>query len=258
MSDFGQWLYDLGISYINYDLLWIAFTHSSYKGMGYKGEDNERFEFLGDAVLDLITAEILFADEELSESEMTELRKQYVKNAQLAVIFNMLQMEQFIRIAHNLKLTNKIKAGFVEAFFGVVYLERGYDESRQVWQRIQERISIIEDDSYRPAWDRWSEYQLKNPKSTLQEFCQGYQFGSPEYQVVKRKGPDHDPTYTVKVIIRPGSNKIGYKLVFETYVIDKPYVTEYANGKNIKLAEKRAAEKMCDRIGLLYSSETYE
>ena len=61
MSDFKPWLYDLGITdYIDYDLLWIAFTHKSYKGMGYNGEDNERLEFLGDAVLDLINADLKF------------------------------------------------------------------------------------------------------------------------------------------------------------------------------------------------------
>lgn len=258
MPDFGPWLNELGISNINSDLLRMAFTHRSYKGMGYIGEDNERFEFLGDAVLDLISAEILFKDKGLSESEMTELRKKYVNNAQLAFVFNKLKMEPFIRIANNLKLTNKMKAGFFEAFFGVLFIEKGYSVSYQVWQRIQERIYIIEDGSYQPNWDRWSDYQLKNSKSTLQEFCQSHQFGIPEYTVVSRRGPDHDPNYKVKVIILPGSNRSDYAKLFNNNENDNHYNSEYGVGKNIKLAEKRAAEKMCDRIGLSYSSEMYE
>ena len=124
MPDLGQWLNRLGLGYIDYDPLWIACTHSSYKGTGYNGEDNERLEFLGDSVLDIIIAKVLFDVSDLNESEMTELRKLYVSNNQLAVIFDLLDMKEFIRTAKNLKLTKKIKAGVVEAFFGVVYNEK--------------------------------------------------------------------------------------------------------------------------------------
>lgn len=262
MFNFEPWLNDLSITgYINYDLLWMAFTHKSYKGMGHNVEDNERLEFLGDAVLDLITAEILYDDLELSESEMTELRKLYVGNDQLAVVFNKLGMEQFIRTANNLGMSNKIKAGFVEAFFGALYLEKGYQKCLDVWQIIQNRISGIDDrnNDFKFKWEAIAPegYELKNAKTTLQEFCQSQQFELPEYKVTNRKGPDHNPYYTVKLIIRPGSNKMGFENVFDTYVTDKPYVRTIGEGGNIKLAEMRAAEEMCERIGLAFSSSNY-
>ena len=258
-----SWLNNLQLGYIDPKLILIAFTHRSFKGMGYNGEDNERLEFLGDAILDLINAELLYYEEDLTEEEMTELRKNYVNNSQLAIIFDKLNIEQFIRTANNLKISQRIKAGFVEAFFGAIYISKGYETCVNLWETITGNLVT----TYRPQRNQIDFYNtiyhgfapsLKNAKTTLQEFCQSQLFESPEYQVVKRKGPDHDPTYTVKVIIRPGSNIISYENLFDTYVIDKPYVTEYANGKNIKLAEKRAAEKMCDRIGLIYSSEIYE
>ena len=269
MHDFYDWLGDLGIDSIDYDQLFIAFTHKSYKGMNNEDvQDNERFEFLGDAVLDLITAEDLFYDDKLTESEMTEIRKNYVSNDQLAVIFMHLEMEKFVRVAKKLKLTNRIKAGFVEAFFGVLYFEKGYDECHRVWQVTQERLSRIEEpeDTYYPKYESWYNhdeiYKLKNPKTTLQEFCQSLQFGMPDYQVIKRTGPDHAPNYTIKLIIKltikPGLNKIGFENVFEKSVLGETHVTTHGKGKNIKLAQKRAAEKMCDRIGLAYRSDTYD
>ena len=263
MHDFYDWLRGLNIYSIDDDLLLTAFTHKSFKGIGQDDEDNERLEFLGDAILDLITAEDLFYDEHLSESQMTELRKNYVSNDQLAVIFNYLDMEQFIRVAKNVKLSNRIKAGFVEAFFAVIYLEKGYDICHQLWELIQERLGTVEDSNkYKPNWDYWyrndSFVQLKNSKTTLQEFCQSHQLGGPDYQVIKRTGPDHNPNYTVKLVIKTGSNKLGYERIFEKYALGKTHVSTFGKGKNKKLAQKRAAEEMCDIIGLMYSSDTYD
>ena len=83
---------------------------------------------------------------------------------------------------------------------------------------------------------------------------QNQQIGLPEYQVINKEGPDHDPYYTVKLIIKPGSNKIGFENTFDTYLTDKPYVRTLGEGGNIKLAEIRAAEEMCEVIGLSFAS----
>ena len=263
MYDLKSWLDELHLGYIDDNLIWTALTHSSYKGMGYDVEDNERLEFLGDSVLDLINAEVLYQDENLSESEMTELRKIYVNNDQLAVIFNQLNMEQFIRIANNFKLSNKVKAGFIEALFGAIYAEKGYSECYNLWQLIQLKISSIDQDekvtmNQNKMYD-WIEQPfksfLKNAKNTLQEFCQSHQFDLPKYQVIKKVGLEHEPIFTVEVIIRPGSNKIGFENVFNTYIIDNSFVSSTGKGKSKKIAEIKAAEKMCDIIGLLYTSE---
>jgi len=65
-----------------------------------------------------------------------------------------------------------------------------------------------------------------------------------------KTGPDHAPDFKVKLIIKPGANKLGFEEVFDT--INKPYVRSFGFGKNIKSAEMEAAEKMCERIGLEY------
>jgi len=246
MPDLGQWLNKLELGYIDFDPLWIAFTHSSYKGTGYIGEDNERLEFLGDSVLDIIIAKVLFDVSDLNESEMTELRKLYVSNNQLAVIFDLLDMKEFIRTAKNLKLTKKIKAGVVEAFFGVVYNEKSLGDCFILWNRLHDILSGHDDFNYKNIY---IEYQdLKNAKSTLQEFCLNISFDRPEYKLVEKTGPDHAPEFKVKLILRPGANKLGFEEVFET--INKPYVRTLGCGKNIKSAEMDAAEEMCERIGL--------
>lgn len=252
MPDLGQWLNKLGLGYIDYDPLWIAFTHRSYKGMGYNGEDNERLEFLGDAVLDIIIAKVLFADPDLSESDMTELRKLYVSNDQLAVIFDLLDMKEFIRTAKNLKLTKKIKAGVVEAFFGVVFNEKSLSDCFLLWNRLHDILSGLDDFNYKNSYIGYQD--LKNAKSTLQEFCLNLNFDLPEYKLVEKTGPDHAPNFKVKLILKPCSNKLGFEEIFETYSIIKPYVRTFGFGKNIKSAEMEAAEEMCERIGLKYIS----
>lgn len=261
MYDLRSWLNDLQIDYIDYNLVWTAFTHRSYKGMVTNVEDNERLEYLGDAVLDLINSEILYHDDQLDESEMTELRKMYVSNEQLAVIFDELYMEQFVRVAKNLNLSNRMKASFFEAFFGAIFLEKGYSDCYNLWLLIQERISsiepVIEDQSTRwiyPIDMTSGVLPLKNAKTTLQEFCQNRQFNPPSYKVIKRSGPEHNLIYTVKVTVTPGKNIIVFESVFEAYVIDKSSVSATGRGRRKKIAEMRAAQEMCDIIGLSYST----
>lgn len=252
MPDLSQWLNKLGLGYFDYNSLWIAFTHSSYKGTGYNGEDNERLEFLGDAVLDIIIAKVLFDDQDLSESEMTEIRKLYVSNDQLAVIFDLLDMKEFIRGAKNLKLTKKIKAGVVEALFGVIFNEKGLEDCLHLWNRLQDILSGSKDFNYKNIYIWYQD--LKNAKSTLLEFCQELSFDRPEYKVVKKTGPEHEPEFKVKLKIKPGPNKLGFEEIFETYSIVKPYVRTFGFGTSKKSAEIEAAEEMCERIGLKYSS----
>ena len=248
MPDLGPWLNKLGLGYIDFDHLWIAFTHSSYKGMGYIGEDNERLEFLGDAVLDIVIAKVLFDVKDLNESDMTELRKLYVSNDQLAVIFDLLNMKEFIRTAKNLKLTKKIKAGEVEAFFGVVYNEMSIGDCFTLWNRLHDILSGLDDFNYKNDYVEY--HDLKNAKSSLQEYCLTFSFDHPEYNLVEKTGPEHAPEFKVKLILKHGANKLGFEEVFET--INKPYVRTFGFGKNKKSAEMDAAEEMCERIGIKY------
>ena len=254
-----SWLNNLQLGYIDPKLILIAFTHRSFKGMGYNGEDNERLEFLGDAILDLINAELLYYEEDLTEEEMTELRKNYVNNSQLAIIFDKLNIEQFIRTANNLKISQRIKAGFVEAFFGAIYISKGYETCVNLWETITGNLVT----TYRPQRNQIDFYNtiyhgfapsLKNAKTTLQEFCQDQQFENPEYELVEKSGPDHAPTFIVIVTIKPGKNKLGYESVFNEYAFQDAYAYTEGVGRKIKIAEMRAAEEMCKVIGLSYAS----
>ncbi len=133
---------ELHLDYTEFNLIRTAFTHSSYKGMGHDVVDNERLEFLGDSVLNLIVAEISYKDENnYSPSKMTDLRKMYVGNDQLAVIFDKYNMKQIIRIPNKFELSIKVKADFVEAFFGAVYMVKGYMVCYNLWPLIQKKIS---------------------------------------------------------------------------------------------------------------------
>lgn len=133
---------ELHLDYTEFNLIRTAFIHSSYKGMRHDVVDNERLEFLGDSVLNLILAEISYQDENnYSPSKMTELRKKYVDKDHLSVIFDKLNMKQFIRIPNKFELSIKVKADFVEAFFGAVYMEKGYMVCCNLWLLIQKKIS---------------------------------------------------------------------------------------------------------------------
>ena len=97
---------------------------------------------------------------------------------------------------------------------------------------------------------------LKNAKSTLQEFCQKNGLPNPEYKIIKKTGPDHDPTFICEVVVKPGKDKLAFEAAFKLYALNG--ANFYAQGKasRKKVAELYAAEKMCDELGLDYS-ESY-
>ena len=137
-----------------------------------------------------------------------------IRVGDIAVIFDFLDMEEYIRTAKNLNLTKKIKAGVVEAFFGVVYNEKGSEECFDLWNRLHDILSGLDDFNYKNVY---VEYQdLKNAKSTLQEYCLNFSFELPDYNLIEKTGPDHAPEFKVKLILRHGANKLGFEEVFET------------------------------------------
>jgi len=254
-----SWLRNLNLGYVSLDLIIVAFTHRSFKGMGHDVGDYERLEFVGDSVLDLINAEQLYKDEDLTEAEMTELRKGYVSNKQLAIIFDAIDIERFIRVANNLNLTPKVKAGFVEAFFGAIYFAKGYKACLNLWEFITEDFfTAHRQESPQSTSNIWppqnSPIPLKNAKTTLQEFCQNQFFDTPIYKLIKKSGPDHEPMFTVRVTIKPGENKIDFENVFDEYAFKGRGIYTEGMGPKKKIAEMIAAEEMCDVIGLLYTS----
>jgi len=188
------------ISPVSLDLYVQALTHSSY----VKGQqpletstlqDNERLEFLGDRVLNLIVAEYLFCHFNEPEGELTP-RMEVTRNKNLSLLVPSLKLgfEDLILVAQNQSVTPGIIADAFEAFVGALYLDRGFDAARGIV------LSLISDEieSFFPG---------RNYKKKLQEILQKQNLPLPVYSLVRKEGKDHRPEFTYRVTA--GSNISG-------------------------------------------------
>lgn len=196
----------LGVQFKDFGLLLQALTHRSYVNE-YDGEldvrDNERMEFLGDAVIDIIVADMLYKRfPEITEGELTQLRAALVKTEALAMLATEIHLGDYLRIGkgeeHSGGRTrvNNLCRGF-EAVVGAMYLDRG--------------VQIVEEFAL-PRIERLLEYVLENnlhidARSELQEKIQAKLSITPSYRVAGADGPDHAKEFHVEVII--GETIIG-------------------------------------------------
>jgi ribonuclease-3 len=188
----------------NLDLYISAFTHRSYlnENREFNLPHNERLEFLGDAVLELISTEHLYKNYDHQEGELTNFRSALVNYKMLAEIASRLQFEQFLLMSRGeAKDTGRarqvILANCIEAFIGALYLDLGYDVTREFIEKeiLIELPRIITGGSY------------MDPKSTLQELIQEKHGVTPTYGVVSESGPDHDKVFVVASFM--GQKEIG-------------------------------------------------
>jgi ribonuclease-3 len=181
------------------NLLETALTHRSAlnEGVSSSPENNERFEFLGDAVLELATTGFLFEkcpDE--PEGKLTAYRSALVKTETLAEVAQDIGLDQKILMSKGEENTGGrnnigILADSTEALIGGIYLDRGYDEV----------VKFLEKYLF-PKFEYIKKHKLyKDAKSLLQEMAQADNLETPIYEVVKEDGPDHDKTFTVAVVI---------------------------------------------------------
>lgn len=246
------WMKRYQIEKVSSNLIYEALTHSSYKGMGYNVKDNERLEFLGDSVLDLIVARQLFLNSKLSEGKMTEERKSMVQNEKLAPLFEKIGLKKLTRTANDFDFSLKSKANFIEALFGAIFLDKGYLRCVEFWEIIREankgnelrsseneskkRESIKKDDLSKNG----KSVIYKNAKNVFQEYCQKYGLALPHYHQIKKEGLEHQPLFTVEVIA-------------EVLMEDKK---EILNASAISLTKRKAeilsVEKICDKLKLDY------
>lgn len=194
----------VGSSPNNLDLFISAFTHRSYlnENREFNLPHNERLEFLGDAVLELISTEHLYKNYDHQEGELTNFRSALVNYKMLAEIASRLQFEQFLLMSRGeAKDTGRarqvILANCIEAFIGALYLDLGYDVTREFIEKeiLIELPRIITGGSY------------MDPKSTLQELIQEKHGVTPTYGVVSESGPDHDKVFVVASFM--GQKEIG-------------------------------------------------
>ena len=198
----GETPYDfarrLGLHFDDPRLLVRALTHRSYLNEHPEAlEDNERLEFLGDAVLDFLVGEWLYHHfPEMPEGDLTRLRAALVCRDQLAEFAHQIGLPQALLLGHGEEASGgrtrptTLSAAF-EALVGALYLDQGLDAVRNFL------LPLIE-----PATERILDARLdEDPKSRLQEWAQAQGHRAPTYHIVEVNGPDHDREYLIEVRI---------------------------------------------------------
>jgi len=214
----------------NQALLTTALTHRSAlnEKLSTSTESNERLEYLGDAVLELVTTEYLyleFPDEQ--EGMLTAYRSSLVKTTTLADVALDLQLGEKLFMskgeeASGGRQNTSLLANAVEALLGALYLDQGIE----VVQRVLEKFLF-------PKMELILKKKLyKHAKSMLQEILQAEGVATPEYVVVSEDGPDHDRQFTIKVVV--GGQDAGQ-----------------GSGKSKQLAQEAAAQTVLDNDSLI-------
>jgi len=186
----GRWLQErLGCSLADAGLLQRALTHRSHGP-----DNNERLEFLGDAVLSFVVAELLFqALPQATEGELSRYRASVVSGDALASVALSLGLGEHLRLGEGeLKSGGhrraSILADTLEALFGAVYLERGLDTARAVAARLfRQQLAELPQAEH-----------LKDAKTRLQEWLQGRGYGRPIYTVMEISGEPHEQRFRVR------------------------------------------------------------
>ncbi len=189
----------IGYTFKDKALLLTALTHSSYANehVNEGVQDNERLEFLGDAVLGLVVAEELYrVSGDLSESEMARYKAFLVSKTVLAELARKLQIGDALRLGRGEEVTGgkqkeTILADAMEAIFGAVFLEGGYRKAKSTILRLL-------GEEIKRAVKEGIQYDFK---TALQEFTQRHFGLLPEYRTVQEKGKDHDKMFTVEVLV---------------------------------------------------------
>lgn len=223
---FAPLLARLGVPPVEPGLLETALTHASYAHeAGEAVAHNERLEFLGDAVLGVAVADLLYRRyPQAPEGDLSRMRAALVCAPTLARVARRLGLGQFLRLGHGEEASGgrdrtSVLAGALEAVIGAVYLQHGLEAARRLVERcfaeefaLAARGELVEDF-----------------KTALQEWSQRHLAAEPIYRVVAQEGPDHAPVYTVEVLL--GGRPAGS-----------------GRGRSKKEAEQAAAEEALRRL----------
>ena len=194
----------LGVSFANETLIKTAFTHRSYINEHRRAnlEHNERMEFLGDAVLELVVTDYLYRNYQNPEGELTAWRSALVKTESLAELAEKLDIGQFLLMSRGEAKTGgrsrqALLANLVEATIGAIYLQHGYESAKNFIETnlVANLSEIIKTGAYIDA------------KSHFQELAQEKQGTTPNYKVLSESGPDHDKIFEMGVFL--GSKQFG-------------------------------------------------
>lgn len=199
MADFADFEKKIGHTFKDKRLLETAFTHRSYLNENKSAgrEHNERLEFLGDAVLELVVTEFLFAKYPTKpEGELTAYRAALVNTVSIAAAAAALEMNEHLLLSRGEsrdtgRARQIILANAFEALIGALHLDAGYAVAKQFIgeQLFHKTEEVVE----KRLW--------QDAKSKLQEISQERMKVTPTYEVVRQAGPDHDRTFTVGAYI---------------------------------------------------------
>lgn len=188
----------LGVTFNDVSLLTTAFTHRSYVNEHKKtvSEHNERLEFLGDAVLELVVTEYLYLNFKDPEGTLTNWRSALVRTESIGAAATRFEFEPLLRLSKGEKrgttrARDQILANCFEAVVGALYLDRGYDAAKRFIE-----ASVISTFKEILATGSWMD-----PKSHLQEQAQSREGHTPVYKVMSEEGPDHEKTFTIGVFV---------------------------------------------------------
>lgn len=209
----------LGYSFANPELLLRALTHRSLaneRGLepdSAAAGDNERLEFLGDAVLGLVVAEAMFLlHPEWREGELTRVRAQLVSRQRMAEVAAGLDLGRHLRLSKGedrsgLRRKSTVLSNTMEAVIGALFLDGGLESVRVFVRR-----HVLGETAEQLARELRSGAALGNYKSALQEFLQAARSGVPVYRVKSESGPDHRKRFLVEVRVRPSQGEPGQPL----------------------------------------------
>ena len=200
MKSFSKFEKILKVKFKNQDLLKSSVVHRSYlnEHKSFKLEHNERLEFLGDAVLELVVTDYLYNNYPNPEGELTNWRAALVNAKILADIAKSLEIEDYLYMSKgeakdvNPKARNYILANAMEAVIGAIYLDLGYDVAKEfITNNVLDKLpNILENNLY------------LDPKSRFQEKSQELFSVTPNYRVLKETGPDHNKFFKMGAFIK--------------------------------------------------------
>ena len=202
MKSIKEFQQEIGYEFKDESLLKQALTHSSYANEKHmkRLSDNERLEFLGDAILEAVSSEFLFLNyKELPEGDLTRLRASMVCEPTLAFCTKDIELGQYVFLGKGEDLTGgrqrkSVLSDAMEAVIGAIFLDGGFDEA----ERFILTYIMTDIEHKRMFYDS---------KTILQEVCQGQFKQNVSYELLSESGPDHAKTFTVQVLV--GNEVLG-------------------------------------------------
>lgn len=236
-TELNELLTSLGLGIDDYEILDVSLTHGSYtfenKQPGL--ENNERLEFLGDAVLKLIASRYLYDRfPDYAEGELTKIRSILVSDRTLAKIAERINLGKYLKIGfHEEKMGGRKRPSTLacafEALLGAFYMDG----------RINELYDFLVE-QFKPEVTEIDQSSAKyNYKAILQEYAQANNMDLPDYIIVREEGPAHDRTFAIEVFVN--GELLGYGI-----------------GKSKKEAHQQAAKKALSLLGMVEKEEEEE